>query len=216
MGIVLPAEGITFNQLKGGNTSIITQQTTAVTGNTITAAIWNNEFANIYNDYDGGITNANIATAAGIVYSKLSLTGGIVNADVSASAAIARTKIALGDVGKSAIEFVIGTGLATVSTGIAGWLEVPFACTITSATILADASGSAVVDIWKDTYANYPPTNADSITSSTPPTLSGAIKNTDPTLSGWTTSIAAGDILYFNVDSATTVKQLTVSLKVTL
>ena len=80
---------------------------------------------------------------------------------------------------------------------------------------LADVSGSAVVDIWKDTYANYPPLNADSITASAVPTISTAVKSQDATLTGWTTSIVAGDILAFNVDSVTTIKQLTVSLKCT-
>lgn len=36
----------------------------------------------------------------------------------------------------------------------------------------------------------------------------------DSTLTGWTTSISAGDILGFNVDSATTVTLLTLSLEV--
>lgn len=43
----------------------------------------------------GGIVNADVNASAGIVYSKLSLTGGIVNADVSGSAAIAYSKLAL-------------------------------------------------------------------------------------------------------------------------
>lgn len=41
------------------------------------------------------ITNANIAAAAGIVYSKLNLTNGIVNADINTSAAIAYSKLNL-------------------------------------------------------------------------------------------------------------------------
>ena len=35
------------------------------------------------------------------------------------------------------------------------------------------------------------------------------------TLTGWTTSITAGDILGFNVDSITTCKQVTLTIKVT-
>ena len=81
--------------------------------------------------------------------------------------------------------------------------------------MLADASGSIVVDVWKDTYANFPPTDADSITASAPPTISAATKSQDSTLTGWTTAIAAGSILRFNVDSAATVTRVTVSLKVT-
>jgi hypothetical protein len=71
------------------------------------------------------------------------------------------------------------------------------------------------VDIWKDTYANYPPTNADSITASAPPTIATAEKSQDTTLTGWTTSIAAGNTLRFNVDSVTTITRLTVALSVT-
>ena len=81
--------------------------------------------------------------------------------------------------------------------------------------MLADQSGSIVVDIWKDTYANYPPVDGDSITASAVPTISTATKSQNTTLTGWTTAIAAGDTLRFNVDSATTVTRVTVSLKVT-
>jgi hypothetical protein len=113
-----------------------------------------------------------------------------------------------------AIEFVIDGGGVVITTGQKGYLEVPFNCTITAARLFADQSGSIVIDIWKDTYANYPPTDPDSITSATPPTISSATKSQDTTLSGWTTSITAGDILGFNVDSVTTITRVTVSLTV--
>jgi len=80
--------------------------------------------------------------------------------------------------------------------------------------VLADQTGSIVVDIWKDSYANFPPTDADSITASAPPTISSAQKSQDSTLTGWTTSISAGDILAFNVDSCSTIARVTLSLKV--
>lgn len=113
-----------------------------------------------------------------------------------------------------AIEFVIEGGGSVITTGVKGDLEIPFACTITRATLLGDQSGSIVVDIWKDTYANFPPTGADSITASAKPTISSAAKSQDSTLTGWTTSISAGDILRFNVDSITTIQRATLSLKV--
>lgn len=71
--------------------AFITQQTVAVTGGTLTAAIWNNEFQNIINTFNGGIDNANVQAAAGIAYSKLALTGAILNNDLAGS--IAPTKI---------------------------------------------------------------------------------------------------------------------------
>lgn len=113
------------------------------------------------------------------------------------------------------ITFIIDGGGSAITTGEKGHLEIPFGCTINQVTMLADQSGSIVVDIWKDTYANFPPTDADSITASAPPTIATAQKSQDSTLTGWTTSIAASDILAFNVDSITTVTRVTISLEVT-
>lgn len=67
-----------------------TQVTTAVNGNTITAAVWNDEFTAVANSLNS-ITNAQIASGAGISYSKLALTGAILNADLAGS--IAASKI---------------------------------------------------------------------------------------------------------------------------
>jgi hypothetical protein len=103
------------------------------------------------------------------------------------------------------ISIVIDGGGAEVTTGSKRPVVVPAKCDISSVSLLADQTGSMVVDIWKDTYANYPPTDADSITSATPLTISSNIKATDSTLSGWTTALDDGDILLPNVDSCTTI-----------
>lgn len=113
------------------------------------------------------------------------------------------------------ITYVIDGGGSAITTGIKGDFSVPAGCTITSVTALADQSGSIVVDIWKDTYANFPPTDADSITSAAPVTISSATKATDSTLTGWTKTLSAGDTLRFNVDSATTVTRVTIEIRVT-
>jgi hypothetical protein len=119
-----------------------------------------------------------------------------------------------------AIEYVIDGLGQVVTTGVKGYLEVPFNCTINRATLLADRSGSAVVDVWRCTYAQFDggathPVAADKITASAPPTISSATKAQDTTLSGWTTSLNAGDILAFNVNSASAIQRLTLSLKLT-
>jgi hypothetical protein len=116
----------------------------------------------------------------------------------------------------NSIEVVLGSGDSVITTGLKGFYEVGAAQIIESATLLADVSGSIVVDIWKNTYANFPPTSANSICASAKPTLSSAQKSQNATLTGWTTSLAKGDILAFNVDSAATVKQVTLSLKTRL
>lgn len=115
------------------------------------------------------------------------------------------------------LTFIIEGGGATITTGVKGDLgPIDFACTINSVTLLADQSGSIVIDIWKDTYANFPPVVGDSITASAKPTISSTTKSQDSTLTGWTTSLSAGDILRFNVDSITTCQRVTLTLKVTL
>ena len=105
---------------------------------------------------------------------------------------------------------------SVISTGSKGFLRVPYDCTITAAQLLADQSGSIVIDVTKDTYANFPPTTlTDSICASALPTLSSSQKSEDSTLTGWTTSLSKGDILGFVVDSATTVTRVTLTLAVT-
>ncbi|HEY4123758.1 MAG TPA: DUF2793 domain-containing protein [Rhizomicrobium sp.] len=131
-----------------------------------------------------------------------------------ANAAAMVTTLGLDNTKIAAITFVIDGGGSAITTGVKGDLLIPFDCTINSATLLADQSGSIVIDIWNDTYSNYPPTNADSIAASAKPTLSSAIKSQDATLTGWTASITAGQILRFNVDSASTLTRVTLALKV--
>jgi hypothetical protein len=114
----------------------------------------------------------------------------------------------------TAVTVVIDGGGSAITTGVKGDVSVPFAGTILGVRLLGDQTGSIVVDIWKDTYANYPPTAADSIAASAKPTLSSATKSEDTGLTGWTTSISAADILRFNVDSASTVTRVTLVLTV--
>jgi hypothetical protein len=83
--------------------------------------------------------------------------------------------------------------------------------TISSWTIVADQSGSIVIDVLRADYASFPPTV--SIAGSEKPTLSAASKNQDLSLSTWTTGITAGDIVRFNVDSASTVTRVTLSIQ---
>lgn len=107
----------------------------------------------------------------------------------------------------------LGQGGSVITTGTKGEGQADFTGVIQSATILADQSGSIVIDIWKDTYANYPPTIADSIVASAPPTLSGAAKFTDSTLTGWTTAVTAGDTFKFNVNSIASCTRVTLIIK---
>ena len=108
----------------------------------------------------------------------------------------------------------IDGGGSAITSGVKGYVEIPYSGTITSWTIMADQSGSTVIDLWKDTYANYPPTSGDTIAGSAKPTLTAAVKAQSSTLTGWTTAVAAGDIIAFNVVSASTVTRITLSIKI--
>lgn len=112
------------------------------------------------------------------------------------------------------VQFIIDGGGVTILTGLKGYIEVPFTCTIKRWTLLADVTGSIVVDIWKDVYANFPPVVGDVITASAKPTISSAQKGQSNVLTGWTTAIGAGDILAINVNSITSITKCTLSLQV--
>ena len=101
-----------------------------------------------------------------------------------------------------------------VPTGIQGEIYISFPCTITANTLFADVSGSIVLDIWKAPFGAYPPTVANSICAAALPTLSSQALTQNTTLTGWTTSIASGDILRFNVNSAATITRFTLALSV--
>jgi hypothetical protein len=115
----------------------------------------------------------------------------------------------------SGIYYQIDGQGSAITTGIKALaIRVPFNCVITGVTLGADQSGSAVLDIWKDVYANYPPTGADSICASAKPTISATDKYIDTTLTGWSTTLLAGDQLRLNVDSCSTITKLDFNLHI--
>lgn len=118
----------------------------------------------------------------------------------------------------TAVTYVIDGGGAVPATGVAGALWLPFAGTIQAVSLLADQSGSCVVDIWKVPYASYnpstSPTSANSITASSRPTISSGNKYQDTLLTGWTTKISAGDTLSYDLVSVSTLTRIAVVLQV--
>lgn len=116
--------------------------------------------------------------------------------------------------GITSVAGIVVDGAGSVpDTGSKGYLRVPFAGTITAWTLLADQSGSAQITVKKCAYGSFPTTA--SIVAAAPPSLSSQQNNTSSTLTGWTTSITAGDVLEFVLDSVTTCTRLVLELEIT-
>lgn len=195
----------------------------SVTGPTLDAKV-----DGLATEFNGSIDNANIKAGAAIAYSKLNLTGLVANTDLvtittagkvsgAALTLLPNTPSAAGvlpninNIG-GAVEIIFDGGGSAIAAATSACLVVPKAITITGAYMFADTSCTAVVDVWKDTIANYPPTDADSITASAPITITAGTNSTDTTLTGWTKSVAALAVLKFNVDSNDNATKLTVVL----
>lgn len=97
-----------------------------------------------------------------------------------------------------------------------GLFYVPRKSVIKGVSLLTEGSlsGSCQIDIWKVVYASYPPTSGNSIVASTPPKIIAGQDYLDTTLTGWTTTLNAGDTLKFNLVSSTFFTQVTLQLHV--
>lgn len=105
-------------------------------------------------------------------------------------------------------------GSTVPNTGLLGFIQMPYSCTITSWTIITNSSsGSAQFDIKKSNYATYPTTT--SIVASAPPAVTTSQKATSSTLTGWTTTVTAGDVIEFYLTSVSTATILSLVLDVT-
>lgn len=115
----------------------------------------------------------------------------------------------------SQIIFQFGSAAdSTISTGPRAPQTIPYNGTIVSATLLSNVPGSIVVDLWKTSFANAPPNVGNSITGGNPPTLSNQQIKQDSTLSGWTTTCLAGDVILPNVNSCAGLAFVTLVLQI--
>jgi hypothetical protein len=94
--------------------ALITLSYTFSVGNTIIASQHNLNNTVIYNDYNGNVTDANIAAGAAIQYTKLALAGSVAYADLSTSCK------------SSILSYVVPSGViwmwsGTIATRPSGW-----------------------------------------------------------------------------------------------
>lgn len=109
--------------------------------------------------------------------------------------------------GNRALNVIFDGGGVTLVTGIKAMVEVPFAMRITSGKLfsLDGTSGSIFVDLWADSYANFPPTVADKIQTF-------YFSNTTKSSTSVNLPLTAGDIILFYVSSVTSIKLACLSL----
>lgn len=105
-----------------------------------------------------------------------------------------------------------GTDTASIVAGQTCFVRVPYGGTIVEWTLVANASCTVTIDVWKHTAL---PTNSNSITASAKPALSAATVGGSSTLTGWTTAVTAGDVFGFELESISgSATQVTLTLKV--
>jgi hypothetical protein len=102
------------------------------------------------------------------------------------------------------INFLISGGGAVIQTGMQGAVQVPWACTLTGVRMISvdGTSGSITVAVKKSTYANHP-TLTD--------IASYSISSSTKASSSISVSLSAGDYLYFNVTSVSSIKLLLIT-----
>lgn len=110
-----------------------------------------------------------------------------------------------GGVAEDSFGIVVDGGGSAVTTGSKGTKYIPWNCTVTGWDIRSDVSGSCVFDIKR---------SGVSLAGTEKPTLSSSSSNSDLALSTWTTSLSAGDVIEFVVDSASTLTRATVTILV--
>jgi hypothetical protein len=104
---------------------------------------------------------------------------------------------------------------AVIQVGTVGYVVMPYAGTITGWSITANVSGSIQFDVWKAT--NAIPTVANTIipVATNRPKLTSQQYVNSTTVTGWTTTFLANDVFGFYVDSASTIKNATLTIRTT-
>jgi hypothetical protein len=112
------------------------------------------------------------------------------------------------------INYVIDSGSIAMLSGNKGSVTLDVSGVIESLVILSDQQGDLIIDIKKSNYSTFPVFN--SIVGGVYPQMSNDRKIRDDNLSGWDTSIVAGDILTFDVVAVNNINRFLISLKLKL
>lgn len=160
------------------------------------------------------VTNAMIAQrgASSLMGNPTTATANVTDVTLGSGLAFSGTTvIPSGGIPIATAGITIDGGGSVFTTGSKGYVQVPYNCTISSWTILANATGSATVDIRRATYTSFP-TVTSLVGAGNGPTLSGALKNSAVPSTWSSTTLSAADILEFYVSSVGTVSRVNLQL----
>jgi len=159
-----------------------------------------NPFTTNFDYYESGST---ITDASGVTYDNIS--SGLSSTDVQG--AVDELSVLVSGSTATSDKGSFGASMDASTLGLLGYITMPYNGTITGWQVIGDVAGDCVIDVWK-TAAGIIPTVADTITGSEKPTLTSQQINSDLSLSTWTTTISVGDIVAINLDSASSLSQL--------
>lgn len=112
---------------------------------------------------------------------------------------------------RTIVGFSSTNGGSVLATGVQGTgFTASTNATITKWCIQTDNAGSINIDVWK--LNGSIPTIVNTIVASANPSLSSSKYACSSTLTGWTTSVSAGDVFVFVINSVTSDTQVTFQL----
>lgn len=112
------------------------------------------------------------------------------------------------------INYVVDSGSISMLSGNKGSVTLDISGVIESLVILSDQQGDLTIDIKKSNYSTFPTFN--SIVGGTYPQMTNSRKVRDDDLTGWDTTLIAGDILTFDVIAVNNINRFLISLKLKL
>lgn len=98
------------------------------------------------------------------------------------------------------------------AVGYTDYYTVPFACTINAWNMTVN-TGTATVDVWKVASGTAVPTVTNTITASATPAISTGTALHSTVLTGWTTAVAANDVVAFNLKAVASATKVSLVLQ---